>query len=268
MKKHGSKADNMKNPNKKAERQEEILQILQKKNGASMKYLAQKLNVSDMTIRRDLSELEFREAVTLIQGVAIYNHPVVPANKEYNIAEASDIHRNEKNKIGQKAAALLEKDDVIIIDTGTTTEYLARHIPADLRLTALCYNKNTLIELTKRSNIKIIMPGGYYHPNTQMFESPEGLSIIKRTCANKAFISAAGITPKLDVTCMDQYEIDAKKTAIQSSIMKILVADSSKFDKICPALFARVSDFDVLVTDGNLSREWRDRLQEEGIRII
>ena len=258
---------------KKADRLNRIMQILKMRNGASIRELSSELEVSEMTVRRDLEVLSASRLVTLIQGVAIY-HPANETegeailNKEYNLSAEHLSHRSEKERIGAKAASLLEPNDVIVIDTGTTTEQLARFIPEAAALTALCYNMNILIELNLKKNTKIICGGGYYHSNTQMFQSPEGISLISRTCANKAFISAAGISSKMAVTCIDQYEIETKKAAIASSLTKILLADSSKFDKVCPAMFANLTEFDMIITDKGLSEEWLDYIGQMEIELL
>ncbi len=256
---------------KKSERMNAIINILKNRNGASFKHLASELGVSEMTIRRDLEILHANNLITLIQGVAIFNSQgnlSSTINKEYNLTVENDVYTEEKNKIGQKAASLLKPDDVIIIDTGSTTYQLAKNLPDDLPLTVLCYNMNILTVVNNKSNCKMICAGGYYHPNTQMFQSPEGVSLISRTCANKAFISAAGISNKLDVTCIEQYEIDTKISAIKSAVTKILLVDSTKFDKICPAMFASLSDFDIVITNQNLDDRWIQYIKELDIELI
>ena len=123
--------------NKKIERANLILKILMNKNGESLKNLAEMLNVSEMTVRRDVNLLAEKKLVTLIQGVAIYNHNSNSSilNKEYYLKTERESHNEEKMRIGEKAASLLERDDIIVIDTGTTTECLAKHIPDNLNLT-------------------------------------------------------------------------------------------------------------------------------------
>mgnify|MGYP002225956820 FL=1 len=116
---------------------------------------------------------------------------------------------------------------------------------------------NTLAQLTTHPNYDVICAGGYLYPNTRMFYSPEGISLINRTCVNKAFLSTAGISGKLNVTCVAPHEMNAKSALMESSQTKILLLDSSKFSKICPTTFAYLSDFDIIVTDDELSAEWQ-----------
>jgi DeoR family deoxyribose operon repressor len=115
--------------------------------------------------------------------------------------------------------------------------------------------------------VKSVFAGGVLHANTLMFESPEGLELITRHRATKAFISAAGVNVEFGVTCSNAYEREPKRVAIESAVEKILVADSSKFGMIRSDYFADLSDFDTVVTDSRLDPTHRDELERLGIRV-
>jgi DeoR family deoxyribose operon repressor len=255
---------------KKSQRLNEILNVLKRRNGASIKELSRELDVSHMTVRRDLGMLEEQGLVTLFHGGAVYNQRDNPtdADSEYSLVSAESEHVSEKRRIGRAAADLIEPGDILIIDTGSTTEAVARELPVDTPLTILCYSMNVLQEVTRHPQIDLIFAGGNFHPNTLMFESPEGISLIERNRAEKAFISAAGVSLRLGVTCLNSYERDTKVAAIRSSLSRILVADSSKFGKIQPSYFADVGDFDVVVTDEGIPEEYADEFRERGIRVV
>jgi len=235
----------------------------------NIKDLSKKLEVSEMTIRRDLRELSKKNMVTLIPGGAILkrNTTVEKDEEKYLIQTAESLMLEEKIKISRKAASLVESDDVIIIDTGSTTENLPKFIPEKIPLTIICYALNILFNVYKNNNWKLVFPGGYFHSNTLMFESPEGIEIIRRIRANKAFISAAGVSEKLGVTCATDYEKETKKTVIESSDTKILLVDSSKFGKVKISHFADLSDFDIIITDTGISKEFVDIIKNLGIEL-
>jgi DeoR family deoxyribose operon repressor len=100
-----------------------------------------------------------------------------------------------------------------------------------------------------------------------MLESPEGIEMIKRIRANKSFISAAGVSEKLGVTCATAYEKETKRAVIESSDKKILLVDSTKFGKIKISHFADLTDFDIIITDIGISKEFVNIIKNIGIKL-
>ncbi len=257
--------------NKRELRLQNIIDYLKHHSGASIHEVASAMETSDITTRRDLYELRDRGLIHYISGVAIYAPPPPPRDdpvqKPYKLCAEKQINFDKKEKIGRLATTLLQPGDNIIIDTGSTTERFAQQIPSDLPMTALCYNVNIMNELVQRREIKLLSAGGTYHRNTQMFESPEGLELINRTRASKVFLSAAGISEQLGITCVNQYEVPVKKAIIEASLSRILLVDSSKFDVIRPAFFAQLSAVDVIVTDDGIPECWIDLLNNRNIQL-
>lgn len=162
----------------------------------------------------------------------------------------------------------MEPNDTVIIDSGSTTEYLAHYIPGGMPMTALCYSMNILNELITKEDISLIFPGAFSPPNAQMFESQQGIELINQIRANKVFLSAAGIHRELGITCMHNYEISTMQAVIKSSVTNILLADSSKFDQIRPAYFASLECIDIIVTDHYLAEEWQEYIRGWGLSCI
>ena len=256
--------------NKKLNRTNKIIEILKEKNGATVKELASMLNVSEMTIRRDLKILKSNNIVNNVYGATIYNpsNNIDRLESFYEIENETIKHENEKIKIGIAAANLVTDNDIIIIDTGTTTEKLAENISSDISITALIYNTNILNALSNKKNINLIFSGGNFHPNTQMFESPEGIDLIRKTRATKVFVSAAGVHENLGVTCSNNYEVLTKNAILSSSVEKILLVDSEKFGIVKSAYFADLNIFTTIITDSGISNEWKARIEEMKIQLI
>ena len=255
---------------KKMERANKIARILRERNGTSIKELADELSVSKMTIRRDLEELHQANIVSLIHGAAIYKGEGVPNGqaRDYHLILEKAVNNPEKECIGKAAAELIKPGDTVIIDIGTTTEQLARHIPQNSPITVLCFTINVLFEIYKKNVQNLIMGGGYYHVDTQLFESPDLINFIRQTRASKFFISAAGISRELGLTCINQYEVGIKQACIDSSLQKILLADSKKFGVIRPAFFTTLEKIDTIITDTGISDEWVKNMEDMGITVI
>lgn len=174
---------------KKNDRLNRLIGILKIRGAVSIRELAQTLEVSEMTIRRDMKLLQQNKVVENVDGVMVYNpaHTLVETDKEYSLALEEERRNAEKAAIGAFAASLVAQDDMIIIDTGTTTVHIARNLPTNLHLSVLCYNINILMELRRKPNIQPLFAGGYYHANAQMFESKEGVEFISGIRVQKAF---------------------------------------------------------------------------------
>jgi DeoR family deoxyribose operon repressor len=243
-----------------------IVEILQNQNAATLAELASRLSVSEMTIRRDLNLLAQDDIVKVLHSGAVLN-PGRVGSSRYSLTEAGALRRELKMAVGMRAASVLEEGDIIIIDGGSTTEYLAQSIPETLQLTVLCWALNILVEVHRRETCSLMFAGGSLHENSLVFESPEGIELVNRYRANKAFLSASGVSEKLGVTCTNAYEVGMKKAAIRSSLERILLVDSSKFGTIQPAYFADLSEFTSVVTDSGIPTEYAEHIRSLGIAL-
>lgn len=253
----------------KIERIQAIMQILEIHKASSILELSRQLEVSPMTVRRDLASLADEDKVKVLYG-SVMLHPSSTqrgSDTYYSLIAAGAEHPEEKRRIGQLAASLIEPQDSLIIDCGSTTEYMAKYLPEDREYTVLCNSLNVVAECVRRKNCKSMLSGGVYHENTVMFESTEGLEAVRNFRATKAFISASGINDQFGVTCSNSYERETKKAMIQSSMRKILIADSSKFGIIRSVYFAELSDFDEVVTDSGIPEEYVQILASKGINL-
>ncbi|RKX94073.1 MAG: DeoR/GlpR transcriptional regulator [Spirochaetes bacterium] len=254
---------------KQEERLEKILSILKLSNPATVNKLAQLIEVSHMTIRRDIEILEREKKVEVFHGGIMLPDSQRRENwKEYTLADATSIMCEEKKRIGLKAALMLKNNDSLILDTGSTTEYISQSLNPEYSLSIVCFTLNTLIHVSKLKKSKIIFPGGYFHRNTLMFESEEGISILKKNRAAIAFVSASGISLSLGVTCSNSYERETKKTIMGSSMKKVLVADSSKFDIVHSTYFAELQDFDTVITDEGIPDKYRTFCNNNNIELL
>lgn len=253
---------------KKEDRINRLIEIIKAKNGASVKDLASILDVSEMTIRRDLAVLEQNNIVTNVYGAAIYNPAAKEPNDTYELSSAKFVKNSEKKNIGRFAASFIKPNDIIVVDTGSTTEMLAEYIDDTLDATILCYNANILNSLRTKENLTLIFSGGRFHHKTQMVESAEGIDLIQSMRFTKAFISAAGIHKSLGITCAYHYEVATKKAIMNSSVEKILLIDSSKFGQVKPAYFANLEDIDIIITDDDLDKEWEEEIKNKNIKLF
>jgi DeoR family deoxyribose operon repressor len=245
-----------------------IITLLLQKETMAVTEIAKILNVSGMTIRRDLQDLENDGLVKRTHGGATIKNPQPPFNDLYRVSEQTEKNVPEKSKIGMKAASFVKPNETIFFDSGTTTPFIVKFLDKNLPLTALCYTFQTAAEFYYRENTNLILSGGYFNRDSNVFHSREGCNLIKNNRADKAFISAAGIDESLGLTTYFYFEADIKKAMIASAKQIILVADSSKFGKISISYFASLSDVQTIITDDGLSDNYREILNNLGIDLV
>ncbi len=253
--------------NKQEQRIIEIKEMLKDRMFVNYQELSESLKVSSMTIRRDLALMEQKHLVKLIPGGALYNENH-SNNDSYALNNEKKYHKKLKMDISHKAVSLIEENDSIVIDSGTTTEYLANLLPENKNLTILCYTLNIFQSLVRKKNITKILAGGEYYDNNMLFQSKEGLNQIKNFRSTKAFIGATGFSQKLGITCSNRGEPEIKRSVMDSSIQKILLLDSSKFDLVRPCYFAQVDDFDLIITDSNIPKDYIDFIKTFNVELI
>ena len=255
--------------NVRESRVKEVQQMIRDSASITIKDLAAELDVSKMTIRRDLDRILRDPEIKLIRGMFIYNriHEVDDESK-YSIISASTLNHGAKEKIAEKAKSLLEPGDTIIIDAGSTTEMLARIIPEDLNMEVTCFSLNILNVILKNGSRSVTLPGGKFHCSSMVFQSREGIDLLKKTRVKKAFISAYGVNLRLGVTCAADFERELKMTALNSAEQRILLADSSKFGKVNNVHFADLEDFDTIITDNLLSKKTAREIRSRGITLF
>lgn len=255
---------------KREERIKDLLRIIERRNGVTIKDLSVIKGVSELTIRRDIQSLEERQLVNNVRGTVFCNYEESPDNPDnsYLLSVATNRRRKEKKRIGEYAAKMIQPGEFIIIDNGSTTEQLAASIPYNAEMTVLCYNMNVLNNLYKKPNINLVFCGGNFHHQTLMFECAESLEIIRRTRASKVFVSAAGVHETLGVTISGEYELACKREILKAGVERILLVDSSKFGKVEPCFFGELSVFEKIITDTGISQEWAEFIRSKGIELI
>lgn len=252
------------------ERMNRIISLLSASGMLRVAELAQQCDVSEVTIRRDLRRLEDDGLVFLAHGAASINpsSDSLGVSDQYFITKQRAVHPKEKASIGRLASSLIEPDDTIVIDTGTTPYFLARELPRDYNLTVICYSLNAFIELSDREDVTLIFAGGYFHRNTLTCESEEGIEMIRRHRAGKAFLGATGIHEKLGVTSSNPFEQKLKQTVLESSLTNVLLVDSFKFGVVRTSYFADISEFDIVVSDAGLSEDYTTIMQQHGVHVM
>ncbi|MDO5137478.1 MAG: DeoR/GlpR family DNA-binding transcription regulator [Oscillospiraceae bacterium] len=248
------------------DRTERIIEIIQQYGGISFKDLSRHFDVTEMTIRRDIEKMKERGIVKTVSGAIMLSDSDI--YKTYSLDKESATNYEQKEAIGAVASSLIGTNEVIFVDIGSTTVNILHHLRPEDNNTVIVATENALRELLHSNYKNYIVTGGKLDPQSGVFVDRYGINTLKRYTINIAFISAAGIDGRLGVTCINEFEVPIKQNAMQISAIKCLVADSSKFGVVRMHNFGSLEDFDIVITDKGLSKEWAEILEQKGIRLI
>jgi DeoR/GlpR family transcriptional regulator of sugar metabolism len=227
--------------------------------------LASTMQVSEMTIRRDLEELEAKGALTRVHGGAVSN---VSRSFEPGFAARSMLQLDAKQRIGQAAAALVRDGETVIIDAGTTTLHMVQSLRRDLRIRALALSLFIADELADMPNVTLMIPGGQVRRYERSFVGPATTAMLEQLTFDTTFVTVGGVDLEAGFT---EYEFDdalTKKAALGSARRKVVVADSTKLGAVAFVRLCRASDIDILVTDSAAPAGMLDALRLAGLEVI
>lgn len=244
-----------------AQRRQLILQAVRTGSAAGVVELAQQFEVSEMTVRRDLAALAGEGKLTRVHGGAVRQRGEPP------FAEIAVERLEQKRRIGAAAAALVQDGQTIMIDIGTTTLELARHL-RERRLTVITSNLAVLEELLPCEEIELVSLGGVVRRNYRSLVGVLAEDALRQLSADLSFIGASGITNDLSVMDTTMVEVPIKRGMIAGGERVVLLADAQKFAMGGVVRICGADELDAVVTDAFPHEPQLERLQQAGVEVI
>ncbi|MEZ4997966.1 MAG: DeoR/GlpR family DNA-binding transcription regulator [Bacteroidales bacterium] len=212
-----------------AQRHKIILAELEKEGHVRVHDLSLRLGVSEVTIRKDLKDLEERRMLIRNHGSA---GPVVSAlTGDRHIDEKEKVQVGEKTRIAEAANRLIEKNDRIIIASGTTVLAFAQHINITEPITVITPSVKVSLFLSYKPNIEIIQLGGSLRKDSASAIGPYAESLLTEMMCNKLFIGIDGLDLDHGLTTSNIAEAHLNQYMIRAAQEVIVLADSTKFGK-------------------------------------
>jgi DeoR family fructose operon transcriptional repressor len=229
-----------------AQRRERIQEYLAIHRIVRMDDLYVLLDTSEATVRRDLEWLEHEGIVERTHGGAILSQRLT-LEPEY--LQRAQKHPEEKRLIGERAAALIEDDDVVFINSGSTTTQVIRHIRADAGITVFSNNVYAALEMGE-AGFKHQLLGGEFQPHSNSVAGRFAIDNLRQVYADKAILGVDGISLLHGCTVPSIAEAEVVKQMIERTQGKIfIVADSSKWGVVSNFQIATIDEIDKLITD-------------------
>lgn len=247
-----------------AERHQHILDIIKKEGKVNVLDLCNDLNVSSVTIRKDLKLLEVKGLLFRTHGGATLSNPYTA---DRHVSEKEKIKAKEKMEIGEAGAALIEPDDCIIIASGTTVLSLARSIKPQGRLTVITAALNVATELNQISDIEVLVLGGILRKSSSSGTGLYAEKMLEDFSCSKLFLGVDGIDIEFGLTTTHVMEAQLNRKMIQSAQKTIVLTDSSKFGKKGFGRICGLEEIDQIITDNGISEHMQEKLRGMGIEV-
>jgi DeoR family transcriptional regulator of aga operon len=246
-------------------RRARILEELQGEGKVDVIVLSRVFGVSEVTIRNDLSHLEQKGLLIRTRGGALKQELV---GADLALSEKRRRHLKEKQKIGKKAAELIQDGDTVILDSGTTTMEIVHNLTSHSDLTIFTTALNIAASLANHSNCKVIMLGGLMREKSLSLVGAQAEENLKNYSCDKLFLGVDGIesgyglsTPNMEEAHLNRIMIDVVKEVF-------LVTDSSKFLRRSFAFISSLEKIDTIITDEGIPEPEFKAITDLGINII
>jgi len=251
----------------KHSRTEEIAVLIEKNGKLTLRELSKIFpNVSDMTIRRDLMQLEKENRIIRIRGGAMSVMEVQKRSGEA-YAQKSTLNTDAKKTIAKKTVSLIDEGVSLFLDGGTTSMYLAKELP-DKPCHIFTNGIAVAAELAHKKQPSVVLVGGDLIKENLSTASPYTKIFLENTNFALAIISASAFSFAHGFSCLGQVEADLLKYILNKAKMVYMMLDTSKIDKIMPYTFAYPEDIDVLITDDYLPANVKAVFEEKNIVVI
>lgn len=247
------------------QRRREILSLLAENGGVDVPRLAQRLDVSPATVRRDLALLEDLGQLERTHGGAVTSGTGTAFEPRYD--EKRMRATAEKQAIARAAVELVRDGAVVVLDSGSTTFALARELKRRRGLTAITVDLKIAIELAEVPGFDVIVVGGRVRPELFGVVGPMTQEALSELHADVAFLGADAISLAAGVTNASLDEVAIKRAIVAAARTSYVLADASKFGQVSLAKVADVHRFTGIVTDAGLDPTTVQSFTDAGARL-
>lgn len=245
-------------------RREQILQTLQNLHKVRVSRLAQNFGVSTVTIRTDLRAMTAAGLLARHHGGAR-----LPSEMplESPLAEKRIRHRERKLRIAARAATLVAPGDKLILDAGSTTLMLARHLAEKVPLTIFTNSLPIANELWD-AGLRLILSGGTLRPTSQSLQGAQAEACLQNFVFDKLFLGADGCDLAFGLSTHDVDEARLNACMVERARQVIVLADGSKFGQLCLHRICALERIHTVVSDSSLPEAMRAALEARGIEVL
>ncbi len=249
----------------KSDRQERISALVQASGRVKVTDLSLLLDVSEMTVRRDLEELEDQGVLTRVHGGAV---STTSRSFEPGFPARVRLHTAAKKRIGAAAAALIRDGETLIIDAGTTTLPVAEAMRPDIRVRVMALSLHVADALADMPNVTLMIPGGLVRHGERSFVGGMAVSTFDSLTFDTVILTSGGVDVEAGVTEYEFDDAETKLAALRCARRKIVVADGSKLGAVAFVRLCPIDMVDIVVTDIDAPANAVQLIRAAGVEVI
>lgn len=243
-----------------------IIDILLTRDFVRVSEFAARLNVSEATIRKDLTQLEAQGLLRRMHGGALHRRELTREIQQFY--EARKVtHLVEKQRIGRAAAALIQTGEVIAFSGGSTPLQIARQLPSGLAFTAITNDLNIVHLLAQHPQIEVFVPGGYLRMGRDNLIGTHTVAALQAFAIDRLFLTVTGLDLRLGATAGHISNVIYLRELVARCRQCIVVADHSKFHNPAQIVICGWERVSLLITDTGIPPVARHQLEAAGIAV-
>jgi DeoR/GlpR family transcriptional regulator of sugar metabolism len=247
------------------QRREKIFELIQEDGSAKVINLAKIFKVTEVTIRQDLEKLE-KDGLVIKEHGGAFLKDIKDQVQSFSLGHKENI--DKKELIAKKCIEFIENGDSIILDSGSTTTEIAKHLKGFKNLTVITNALNIALMLGAEPGIVLIVTGGEFKPPTLSLTGQKAADSFKGLNVQKLFLATAGISLKSGLTYPSISDLVVKKAMIEAADTTYLVADSTKIGKSAFASLGALSLIDYIITDNGIEEKHKEIFRNNEIELI
>ena len=249
------------------QRRRKILDLIELKGQVTVRDLVEKFSISAVTARADLDALSTQSMVVRSHGGAVRQ---VEASQDYPLRLKETLHHAEKTRIGRAAAELIQNNETVILDSGTTTAEIARHLKARRlqSVTVITHALNIAYELMDAQDLYVIMIGGLLRPVSCSFVGPQAEMMLKEFHADRLFLAVDGFDLENVPSTPDVLEAQLNRLMMKISKEVNVVADFSKLGRKSVSRIGPLAGVHRLITDTRAPEDFSEALRKAKVEVI
>jgi ribose transport system substrate-binding protein len=245
------------------DRRQLILRLLRDNSSVRVADLARMLDVSEGTVRNDLTAMDEEQLLTRVRGGAIPREGALA----WGVPQHSDVRANSKQRIARWAAEMIEDGSTILLDASTTVNYMAGYLRDRRSLTVVTNGIETARRFAENASNTVILIGGILRPDGHSISGTLSEKFLSDLHIQRAFVSCSGFSVETGLTETDIRDAQIKSLMIRRARETIALVDSSKFGKVGITPFAALDQIAHIFTDSDVSLEVVDRLRRLGVNL-